>query len=186
VHDGHPALTERDVSNPLPAGRLGLRLLWCSVGVSAGTLVPVLLADLSAMPLLLASFGGSAIFLFGLTRADAAQPRALLGGHLASAFIGIVCYQCFGEAVWVYALAEVVTLWILLLGRAVHPPAGANPIIMIHAHAGFGALLDPVLAGVVGLMLLAMLWSRVYPGMVRYPVSWNRPSPAHPLWGGWD
>jgi CBS-domain-containing membrane protein len=163
-----------------------IRLLWCSLGVAAGTLVPVLLNDSAAMPLLVASFGGSAIFLFGLTRADAAQPRALLGGHLSGALVGIVCYQCFGEATWVYVVAEVATLWVLLLGRVVHPPAGANPIIMIHAHAGFSALLDPVLAGALGLMLLAMVWSRLYPGLVRYPVAWNRPSPVRPLWGGWD
>ena len=39
-------------------------------------------------PFLLASLGGSAVFLFGLTRAPAAQPRALIGGHLGGALIG--------------------------------------------------------------------------------------------------
>jgi len=32
---------------------------------------------------------------------------------------------------WVYALAQGVTLAYMLLTKTVHPPAGANPIIMV-------------------------------------------------------
>ena len=80
------------------------RLAW----VSLGAIVALGLALLATKPpttaLLLASLGGSTIFLFGLTGAPAAQPRALFGGHLISALIGIVCYQLFDDALWVYLL----------------------------------------------------------------------------------
>ena len=69
----------------------------------------------------------TAVFLFGLTQAAAVQPRALFGGHLGGAFIGIACYQLFGDAPWVYVLSVAVTVVALLATRAVHPPAGANP-----------------------------------------------------------
>ena len=45
----------------------------------------------------------------------AAQPRALFAGHLGGAFIGITRYRCFGDAPWVYALAQVLTLGYMLL-----------------------------------------------------------------------
>lgn len=137
------------------------------------------------MPLFVASFGGSTVFLFGLTRAPAAQPRALFGGHLLGAAVGIVCFQALGDATWVYALALVLALLAMLLTRTVHPPAGANPLIMIHAHAGFDALWQPVLLGILLLAGAAIIWSRIFPGMVHYPERWLEQSPPSLFWGGW-
>ncbi|MCX7143845.1 MAG: HPP family protein [Proteobacteria bacterium] len=78
-----------------------VRLLWCALGAAAGITLALFLVAPPASPFLLASLGGSAVFLFGLTRAPAAQPRALFGGHLGGALIGIVCYQLFGDSLWV-------------------------------------------------------------------------------------
>ncbi|MDR1709815.1 MAG: HPP family protein, partial [Candidatus Accumulibacter sp.] len=137
------------------------RLLWCSLGIAGGIGVALFATEPPVSPLLLASLGGTAIFLFGFTRLPAAQPRALFGGHLGGALVGIVCYQLFGEALWVYILAQSLTLALMLLTRTVHPPAGANPILMIHAHASWPALLDPVFLGVAALALAAAVWSRL-------------------------
>jgi CBS-domain-containing membrane protein len=163
-----------------------LRLLWIAIGIAAGISLALWLVKATTSPLFLASLGGSAIFLFGLTRAPAAQPRALLGGHLIGALVGIACYQVFGDALWVYALAAVVTGLLLLVTKTVHPPAGANPLIMVHAHASWSALLQPVLLGILALVLVAFVWSRLYPRMVRYPVAWFERSPASTFWGAWD
>jgi CBS-domain-containing membrane protein len=80
-------------------------------------------------PFLLASLGGSAVFLFALTNAPAAQPRALLGSHLGGALIGVVCYQFFGDGLWVYVLAQVITLLFMLIAHTMHPPAA--PILSL-------------------------------------------------------
>lgn len=166
--------------------KLIMRLLWISIGASIALGLALFLTRVNESPLMLASLGGSTIFLFGLTSAPAAQPRALFGGHLISAFVGIACYQLFSDALWVYLLAEVVTLVLLLLTQTVHPPAGANPLIMIHAHGGFSHLLLVVLAGVTILAISAAIWSRLTPGKgLRYPVKWNEPSPSSKDWSVW-
>ena len=165
--------------------RDALRQLSCLLGVAMGLSLALILVAPPVSPFLLASLGGSAVFLFGLTRAPAAQPRALFGGHLGGALIGIVCFQSFGDALWVYVLAQVVTLGYMLLTQTVHPPAGANPMIMIYSHATLAALWQPVFLGVLALAVFAAVWSRLVPGMVHYPVVWLDKSPPTRLWGGW-
>jgi CBS-domain-containing membrane protein len=162
-----------------------VRLLWCILGAAGAIALSLSVAGPPLTPFLLASLGGSAVFLFGLTRAPAAQPRALLGGHLSGALMGIACYQAFGDGLWVYALALGLALVFMLVTRTVHPPAGANPILMVYVHAGWSALWQPVLLGVGSMMLLAVVWSRLYPGLSRYPVSLLEPSPPSVTWGGW-
>jgi CBS-domain-containing membrane protein len=162
------------------------RFLWCMLGAAAGISAALWLVAPPVSPFLLASLGGSAVFLFGLTRVPAAQPRALFGGHLGAALMGIICYQSFGDALWVYMLAMVLTLGYMLLTRTVHPPAGANPLIMIAGHAGFAALWHTVLIGIATMAAVAFVWSRAFPGMVRYPAKWFDRSPPTPLWGVWN
>lgn len=135
---------------------------------------------------MLASLGGSTVFLFGLTRAPAAQPRALFGGHLGGAFIGIACGQALGTSLVAYAAAVALTLVFMLLTRTVHPPAGANPVLMVYVQASWAALLNRVLLGILCLVAVAVAWSRLYPGLVHYPVSLWEPSPASATWGGWE
>ena len=161
------------------------RLLWCAAGAAVGLGLVLSLVNPPAAPLLLASFGGTAVFLFGLTRAPAAQPRSLFGGHLGTAFVGVCCYQFLGDAIWVYVLALALSLIFMLVTKTVHPPAGANPLLMLHAHAGFAAVLQPVGLGVLILALVAAAWSRILPGTVRYPFCWLEKSPPSLFWGSW-
>src|SRR5208283_3767730 len=95
------------------------RLIWCAVGAATGIGLALWFVGVPSSPFLLASLGGSTVFLFGLTRAAAAQPRALLGGHLGSALIGVLCFRAFGDALWVYMLAEVLTLIFMLATKTV-------------------------------------------------------------------
>jgi CBS-domain-containing membrane protein len=166
--------------------QLAFRLFWSLLGSLFGLGAALLLIAPPVSPFLLASLGGSAVFLFALTNAPAAQPRALLGGHLGGAFIGIMCYQLLGDAIWVYVLAQVLTLLFMLMFHVMHPPAGANPLIMITAHADMFSLLATVLIGVMVLFVVAYIWSRLLKGTNHYPVRWMQPSPPQRFSGVWN
>src|SRR5258706_473102 len=109
------------------------RLIWCLVGAACAIALALFLVGPPNAAFVLASLGGSSVFLFGLTRAPAAQPRALFGGHLLGALAGIVCFQFLGTGLLAYASAVALALGLMLATRTVHPPAGANPIIMVYA-----------------------------------------------------
>lgn len=146
-------------------------ILWSAVGAAVAISLALLIAGDRTSPFLLFSLGGSTVFLFALTESESAQPRALLGGHLGGAAIGILCSRFLGDGLWVLAMAVVLTMVFMIVTRTIHPPAGANPLIMVHNHAGAYSLVMPVGAGVFTLFVVAILWSRIRPGKP-YPVKW--------------
>jgi len=147
-------------------------IIWSAIGATVAIGLALWLVTDDHSMLLLASLGGSTVFLFALTDSEAAQPRALFGGHLGGALIGILCFQLFGDALWVSVVALVLTMVVMVATRTIHPPAGANPLIMVHHHASFMALLKPVGLGVLTLFLVAMIWSHLRAGK-QYPREWT-------------
>jgi CBS-domain-containing membrane protein len=146
-------------------------LSWSVVGASIAIAIALWFVADGRSLLLLASLGASTIILFALPESEAAQPRALFGGHLGGALIGILAFRFFGDGLWVSVLAFVLTMVFMVLTRTIHPPAGANPLLMVHNHAGMGILMKPVLLGVGVLFATAIIWSRIRPGK-SYPVNW--------------
>jgi len=144
---------------------------WSAIGGATAITLALWLVGRSGGPFLLASLGGSTVFLFALTEAEAAQPRALLGGHFGGALVGILCFQILGDAPWVSVGAVVLTMVFMIVTRTIHPPAGANPLLMVHNQAGFHALLTPVGGGVLTLFFVAVLWNRFRCGRP-YPIQW--------------
>ncbi len=146
-------------------------LSWSAVGATAAIALALWLLSKPEDPLLLASLGGSTVFLFALTGSEAAQPRALFGGHFGGTLMGILCFHFLGGGLWSSVIAVVLTMIYMVVTRTIHPPAGADPLLMVHHHAGFYALLKPVGVGVVTLFLIAIVWSHVRQGKI-YPVKW--------------
>lgn len=182
-HDRTPAAETRAQALSRWLQRPAPRVIWRMLGACAGLALALAASGPPHTPFLLASFGGTAVFLFGLTSSPAGQPRAVFGGHLGGALIGIACGQALGDSHFVCALALSLTLGFMFATRTVHPPAGANPIIMVTFSADWMALIQPVLVGMVCLTAVVVVWSRLYPGLARYPVALFAPSPPSLTWG---
>ena len=148
-----------------------LEIIWSAIGATIAIALALWVVGNRTSPFLLFSLGGSTVFLFALTDTESAQPRALFGGHLGGAVIGIVCYQILGDGLWVSVAAVVLSMVFMIVTRTIHPPAGANPLIMVHHHAGIFSLVNPVGVGVSTLFLVAVLWSRIRQGKP-YPNKW--------------
>lgn len=131
-------------------------------------------ADLGLM---IGSFGASAVLLFGAVRSPLAQPRNLMGGHLLSALIGVVCWKCFYFAPWLAAaLAVASAIAVMHATRTLHPPGGATALIAVigssEIHSlGFWYVLVPATLGPLIMLVIALLVNNL-PRSRRYPEIW--------------
>ncbi len=109
------------------------------------------------LPLLVPSFGASAVLLYSACHVPMAQPRNVAGGHFFSALSGVLSYQLFGFSWWSVALGVTVAIILMALTGTLHPPGGATAFIAVFTRQDFGFIFLPVLAGAVILILIALL-----------------------------
>lgn len=142
---------------------------WCGTALAIGAVA--LLGETTATPWLMAPFGASAVIVFGLPDSPLAQPRAVIGGHVLSALVGLVCLSLFPVAWWSLALAVASAVVLMQVTRTTHPPAGANPLVVMLGGVGWSFLATPVLAGAVAIVAVALACNNLAPGR-KYPLYW--------------
>lgn len=143
---------------------------WCGGAFSIGTIA--FIANATNQPILMAPLGASAVLAFGVPSSPLAQPRNIIGGHLLTAVVGVIFLMILGDAWWAMGLAVATSIAGMQLTRTVHPPAGANPLIVMFVGAGWEFILLPTLAGAALLTLCAVLFNNLASGR-RYPLYWH-------------
>ncbi len=129
------------------------------------------------MTLIIGSFGASAVLVYGAIKSPLAQPRNLVGGHMLSALVGVLCWQVFGETLWLAAAMAVSLAVVLMLAtKTLHPPGGATALIAVLGGAkihslGFFYVLVPAGAGALILLIVALFVNNICPNR-RYPEYW--------------
>ena len=127
--------------------------------------------------LLIGSFGASAVLVYGAVRSPLAQPRNLIGGHMLSAIIGVLCWKLLNQNMWLAESMAVATAIALMHAtRTLHPPGGATALIAVIGspdihQMGFWYVLYPAAAGALILLLVAVLVNNI-PESRRYPEIW--------------
>lgn len=145
--------------------------LWGSLSGTAAILAIVLIARMSGHPLLIGSFGASAVLLFGAAESPLAQPRNLVGGHLVSASIAVTVVHLIGTGPLAISLAVGFSILFMYLTRTIHPPGGSTAFIGVQGHAGPYFIIDPVLSGALILLLVALFTNNVVHHR-QYPRHW--------------
>jgi CBS domain-containing membrane protein len=133
------------------------------------------LASAGAQQLLLASMGASAVLLFAVPHGQLSQPWPLVGGHVLSAIIGVMCARYIGQPLLAASVAVGLAIGVMYYARCIHPPGGATALTAVMGgeavHAlGYQYVLAPVLLNVLLILAIAFLFN--------YPFAWRR-YPAH-------
>lgn len=146
--------------------------LFCSVlGSFTGLGLLTILSDMYKLPLLLPSFGASAALLYGACHLPMAQPRNVMGGHLISAFIGVLAYQMFGSSWWAITLGVTMAIVAMTVTYTLHPPGGATAFLAVYTGQDFGFIISPVGVGAVCLVCIALLVNNLSSER-KYPKYW--------------
>ncbi len=142
--------------------------IWSFLSGTLGMLAIVGVTNLVGQPLLIGSFGSSAVLLFGVTDSPLAQPRNLIGGHLVSAGVATLVVALIGSTPLAMAVGVGLAIFVMNLTRTNHPPAGATALIGIQGAVGPDFIFVPVLAGALILLVVALftnniVYHRTYP-----------------------
>jgi len=134
---------------------------------------------------LIGSFGASSVLVYGIINSPLAQPRNLIGGHVICALVGVAIHRLVPHELWLSsALSVSLSIVLMQVTKTLHPPGGATALIANIGsekiqQLGFFYVLNPVLSGVLILLLVAMLFNnltshRNYPANKNWYKVWQR------------
>lgn len=132
-------------------------LISCIAGVGAALAIGLLThleASTAEVVLVMAPFGATAVLVFGVPNSPLAQPKNVVFGHLITAVIGVVFTQFVGVTPLTLAIASGLGVSVMLLTKTTHPPAGANPMLIMLSGQSWAFLITPVLTGAVLIVLV--------------------------------
>ncbi len=110
------------------------------------------------IPLMAIPFATSIVLVMGSPEVEAAQPRALVGGHVVATIVGLIVAHIAGPQAWAAATAVGLAIVAMHLTRTFHPPAGIDPLLVVMNSMPWSFLLVPVALGAVVLALFAFVW----------------------------
>ena len=110
--------------------------------------------------LLVAPFGASCVLVFALPRSPLAQPRNVIGGHLISSTVGVVILAALGHSPLAYGVAVGLAIAAMQATDTLHPPAGADPIVVLATGASWSFLALPILVGSTTIVAAAYAFHR--------------------------
>ncbi|WP_417455828.1 HPP family protein [Kordiimonas sp.] len=113
------------------------------------------LSVLSDTPLLMAPFGATCVLLFSVPSSPLSQPINVIGGHVVATIISLVLASFLPPTWWALAIGVGLTITVMGVLRITHPPAGADPIVIMLAAPGIDFLFTPVLLGSLILVAVA-------------------------------
>ena len=120
-----------------------------------------LVRDISQLHLLVPPFGATCVLAFGFPASPFAQPKNIIGGHVISAVMGLSACALLGYSAFGVASGVGLAITAMMLTDTVHPPAGANPIVVAMARPGLEFLVLPILVGATAIVILARIFRRV-------------------------
>tara|TARA_B100000959_G_scaffold274808_1_gene327237 strand:- start:441 stop:905 length:465 start_codon:yes stop_codon:yes gene_type:complete len=111
---------------------------------------------------LITSFGSSMVLLFGYPESSFSQPKNIFFGHLLTSIVGIIFLYIVPLPIYlIIPLAVGFGAALMMLLKVVHPPAGANPIIVIMGSVSLDYLINPIITGSLIILIFGVILNRL-------------------------
>ena len=121
--------------------------------------------------LFVASMGATAVLLFAAPHGPLSQPWNVVGGHIISAFFGVLVHRLIADQFVAGALAVGLAITAMYYLKCLHPPGGATALVAVIGGAsvdsfGFLYVFFPVGFSATMMVLIAIAFN--------YPFKWRR------------
>jgi CBS-domain-containing membrane protein len=110
---------------------------------------------------LIPPFGASMVLVMAVHESPLAKPKNILLGHILSALSGVIILYLIGDNFLALGIAVALAVFMMIVTDTIHPPAGANPIIVILTGQGISFVLIPVAVGAFMLVVFAYLYNKI-------------------------
>ena len=110
---------------------------------------------------LIPPFGASMVLVMAVHESPLAKPKNILLGHILSALSGVIILYLIGDNFLALGIAVALAVFVMIITDTIHPPAGANPIIVILTGQGISFVLFPVAVGAFMLVVFAYLYNKL-------------------------
>ena len=138
------------------------RIFGSSFGGTLGIAVVAYLSYKSGASFIMPPFGATCVIAFVIPDSAYAQPRNIIGGHFLSTLIGLLFWHLFLTDWWSFPLAVGLCMAVMQLTRTLHPPAAADPVLLLmQGGASWSFLVTPVLVGSMVLVFLVALYNNL-------------------------
>ena len=109
---------------------------------------------------LIPPFGASMVLVMAVHESPLAKPKNILLGHIISALSGVIILYLIGDNFLALGIAVALAVFVMIFTDTIHPPAGANPIIVILTGQGISFVLFPVAVGAFMLVVFDYLYNK--------------------------
>ena len=110
---------------------------------------------------LIPPFGASMVLVMAVHESPLAHPKSVFFGHILSAFSGVIVFSFMGFSSISVGLGVALAIFLMIITKTIHPPAGANPIIAILGAKEIGFIIMPVAAGASFIVIFAIIYNKL-------------------------
>jgi len=122
---------------------------------------------------LITSFGSSMVLIYGYPESPFSQPKNVFFGHLLTSVVGILFLYLLPLPNFILIpIAVGIGVGLMILLKIPHPPAGANPIIIIMGSVSLDYIISPIILGSIIILIFAIILNR-YILRKNYPSKWT-------------
>ena len=110
---------------------------------------------------LIPSFGASMVLVMSVHKSDLKKTKNIFFGHVISGLSGYFVLSFIGSNIFCIGLGVGLAIFLMMITKTVHPPAGGNPIIVILGEQSLSFIYITLALGSLIIIIFAIIYNKL-------------------------